>query len=82
MGLGKFARKAKDYLGNKENHGKINETIDKAQKQHGDKLGKHGEKVNNFLDTQQEKRFGADGSTENPDQPGQSQRGEGRNQGQ
>ncbi len=73
MRFGSIVKKAKDYLGNKENHGKINETIDKAQRQHGDKLGKHGEKVNNFVDTQQEKRFGAgDGTGGNPDQqPGQ-----------
>lgn len=68
MGLGNIAKKAKDYLGNKENHGKINETIDKARKQHGSKLGKHGEKVNKFVDGQQDKRFGGGAAgVENPD---------------
>lgn len=69
MGFGSIAKKAKDYLSNKENHGKINESIDKAQKQHGSKLGTHGEKVNKFVDGQQEKRFGSgEAGVENPDQ--------------
>lgn len=78
MRFGNIAKKAKDYLGNKDNHGKINETIDKAQKQHGSKLDKHGDKVNKFVDGQQEKRFGSGERDENRD----PDRGESRNQGQ
>lgn len=49
-----------DNLGNlADEHGdKINETVDGAQEQHGDKLGEHGDKVNGAVDGAQEKFLG------------------------
>ncbi len=61
MGLGDMANKAKDFMGNEENHDKINDFVDNAQEQHGDKLGSHGDKINDFVDGQQEQRFGGGG---------------------
>lgn len=59
MGFGDIAKKAKDFMGNEDNHGKINDFVDNAQAKHADKLGSHGDKINGFVDGQQEKRFGA-----------------------
>ncbi|GAA1336445.1 hypothetical protein [Arthrobacter roseus] len=59
MGLKDMVNKAKDFMGNEENHDKINGFVDNAQEKHGDKLGAHGGKVNDFVDRQQEERFGS-----------------------
>lgn len=58
MGFEDITNKGKEFLGNEENQDKINDSVDNAQEQHGDKLGKHGDKVNDFVVGQQEKRLG------------------------
>lgn len=39
---------------------KINEAVDNAQEQHGDKLGEHGDTVNKGVDGAQEKFLSGD----------------------
>ena len=39
---------------------KINEAVDNAQEQHGDKLGEHGDTVNKGVDSAQEKFLSGD----------------------
>ncbi|NUL44706.1 hypothetical protein F7P69_05785 [Cellulosimicrobium funkei] len=53
-----------DNLGNlADEHGdKINETVDGAQEQHGDKLGQHGDAVNGAVDGAQENFLGGQGN--------------------
>ncbi|GAA1126200.1 hypothetical protein [Citricoccus alkalitolerans] len=55
-----------DNLGNlADEHGdKLNETVDGAQEQHGDKLGEHGDAVNGAVDGAQYKFLGGQGNDE------------------
>lgn len=39
---------------------KINDAVDNAQEQHGDKLGEHGDTVNKGVDSAQEKFLSGD----------------------
>ena len=57
MGFGDAINKGKEALGNDQ----VNDKIDQAQEQHGDKLGDNADKVNQGIDAAQEKFGGGAG---------------------
>ncbi|WP_188668356.1 hypothetical protein [Tersicoccus solisilvae] len=51
MGFDDAINKGKDALGNDQ----VGDKVDELQEQHGDKLGEHGDQVNQGIDAAQEK---------------------------
>ena len=58
MGIGDLGNLANQHSD------KINEQVDNAQEQHGDKLGEHKDKVNQGIDAAQEKFLSGEDQTQ------------------
>lgn len=81
MGFEDLTGKAQEYMGNEENHDQINSAVDAGQEHLGGALGEHGDKANEFIDGQQEERFGGGGGEGGGGPEGQGDGGQGGGEG-